>query len=164
MRKLNSLIIIVCVLGIALVPGVGMAKLSLMSDNELREVTGQGGIALVAEDRIAFDMNVATAYYGDDDGSDGTPAYLSLNDIVLKGSVTFDSPLNVDLTTELDPFDNVMATGINIAANGVAIDIDRFSIGSMTVGSEPGQGKSFGSFYMSDFHAKISGNIRVTFH
>jgi hypothetical protein len=164
MRKLNSLIIIVCVLGVALIPGVGIAELSLMTDDELREVTGQGGISLVAEDRIAFDMNIATAYYGDDDGTDGTPAYLSFNDIALKGSVTFDSPLNVDLTTEFDPFSNTMATGVNINVSGVAVDIERFSIGSMTVGSEPGQGKSFGSFYMSDFHAKISGKIRITMH
>jgi hypothetical protein len=162
MRKLNSLIIIVCVLGVALIPGVGIAELSLMTDDELREVTGQGGISLVAEDQIAFDMRIGTAYYGDDDGTDGTPAYLSLNDISLKGSATFDSPVSFGVTTEIDPFSNTQVTGINIAVDGVTVDIDHFTIGSITVGSAPGQGKSFGSFGMYDYHAKISGKIRIT--
>jgi hypothetical protein len=162
MRKLNSLLIIVCVLGIALIPGVGIAELSLMTDDELREVTGQGGISLIAEDQIAFDMNIGTAYYGDDDGTDGTPAYLSLNDVSLKGSATFDSPVTYGITTELDPYSNTHVTGIDIAVNGMSIDIDHFTIGSITVGSAPGEGKSFGSFGIYDYHAKISGKIRIT--
>ena len=164
MRKFNSLLIIVCVLGIALIPGVGIAELSLMTDDELREVTGQGGISFVAEDTIAFDMNIDTVYYGDDDGTDGTPGYLSLNDISFKGSTTFDSPVKVDLSTEFDPFANGYNTGINIAVEGVKIDIDHFRIGSITVGSEPGHGKSFGSIQMSGYSAEISGKVRITFH
>jgi hypothetical protein len=161
MRKLNSLII-VCVLGIALIPGVGIAELSLMTDNELREVTGQGGIQLVAEDQIDFDMTIKTAYYGDDDGTDGTPAYLSLNDVSLKGSATFDSPVSLGITTELDPYSNTQVTGINVEVSGMNIDIDHFTVGSITVGSAPGEGKSFGSFGIYDYHARISGKIRIT--
>jgi len=162
MRKLTSLIIIVCVLGVALIPGVGIAELSVMTDNELREVTGQGGITLVAEDQIGFDMNIGTAYYGDEDGTDGTPAYLSANDISLKGSATFDSPVSFGVTTELDAFSNTKVTGINIVVEGMSVDIDHFTIGSITVGSAPGEGKSFGSFGIYDYHAKISGKIRIT--
>jgi hypothetical protein len=164
MRKLNSLLIIVCVLGIALIPGVGNAKLSLMTDDELREVTGQGGISLVAEDKIAFDMNIDTLYYCDDDGTDGTPGYLSLNDVSFKGSTTFDSPVKVDLSTQFDPFANGYNTGINIDVKGVKVDIDHFRIGAIRVGNAPGQGKSFGSFQMSGFSAEISGKVRITFH
>jgi hypothetical protein len=162
MRKLNSLIIIACVLGVALIPGVGFAELSVMTDDELREVTGQGGFSLVADDQIAFDMRVGTVYYGDDDGTDGTPAYLSLNDISLKGSATFDSPVNLDVTTEVDPFSNTQVTGVNIAVDGMSLDIDHFTVGSITVGSAPGEGKSFGSFGIYDYHAKISGKIRIS--
>mgnify|MGYP003572271918 FL=1 len=162
MRKLNNLIIIACVLGVALIPGVGFAELNMMTDDELREVTGQGGFSLVAEDQIDFDMNVGTAYYGDDDGTNGTPAYLSLNDISLKGSVTFDSPVNLSVTTEIDAYSNTQLTGINIAVQGMSIDIDHFTIGAITVGSAPGQGKSFGSVGIRDYHAKISGNVRIT--
>jgi hypothetical protein len=162
MRKLNSLIIIACVLGVALIPGVGFAELSVMTDDELREVTGQGGFSLVADDQIAFDMRVGTVYYGDDDGTDGTPAYLSLNDISLKGSATFDSPVNLDVTTEVDPFSNTQVTGINIAVDGMSLDVDHFTVGSITVGSAPGEGKSFGSFGIYDYHAKISGKIRIS--
>jgi hypothetical protein len=162
MRKLTSLIIIVCVLGVALIPGVGIAELSMMTDNELREVTGQGGISLVADDQIGFDMNIGTAYYGDDDGTDGTPAYLSVNDVSLKGSVTFDSPVNFGVTTKVDAFSNTQVTGIDIAVEGMSIDIDHFTVGSITVGSAPGEGKSFGSFGIYDYHAKISGKIRIT--
>jgi hypothetical protein len=162
MRKLNSLIIIACVLGVALIPGVGFAELSVMTDDELREVTGQGGFSLVADDQIAFDMRIGTVYYGDDDGTDGTPAYLSLNDISLKGSATFDSPVNLDVTTEVDPFSNTQVTGVNIAVDGMSLDIDHFTVGSITVGSAPGEGKSFGSFGIYDYHAKISGKIRIS--
>jgi hypothetical protein len=162
MRKLNSLIIIVCVLGIALIPGVGIAELSLMTDDELRDVTGQGGIQLVADDQIGFDMNIGTVYYGDDDGTDGTPAYLSLNDVTLLGSATFDSPISIGVTTEVDPFSNTQVTGVNIAVDGVTLDIERFTIGSITVGSAPGEGRSFGSFGIYDYHARISGKIRIT--
>jgi hypothetical protein len=162
MRKLTNLII-VCVFGIALIPGVGIAELSMMTDNELREVTGQGGISLVAEDQIEFDMSIGTAYYGDEEGTDGTPAYLSLNDVSLKGSATFDSPVSFGITTEADPFNNnTKVTGINIVVEGMTVDIDHFTIGSITVGSAPGEGKSFGSFGMYDYHAKISGKIRIT--
>ena len=164
MRKLNSLIIIVCVLGIALIPGVGIAELSLMTDDELREVTGQAGISLVAEDMIGFDMKIDTVSYCDDDGTDGTPGYLSLNDISFKGSTTFDTPVKIDLSTEFDPFANCVNTGINLEVERVKVDIDHFSIGSIKVGSAPGQGKSFGSFQMSGFSADISGKVRITFH
>ena len=158
----TSIIIIACVLGVALIPGVGIAELSVMTDNELREVTGQGGISLVAEDKIGFDMNIGTAYYGDDDGTDGTPGYLSVNDVSLKGSVTFDSPVSFGVTTEVDAYNNTQVTGININVEGMSIDIDHFTIGSITAGSAPGEGKSFGSFGIYDYHAKISGKIRIT--
>jgi hypothetical protein len=161
MRKLTNLIII-CVLGVALIPGVGIAELSMMTDDELREVTGQGGISIIAEDKIGFDMTIGTAYYGDDDGTDGTPAYLSLNDVSLKGSATFDSPVSLGVSTEVDPFSNTKVTGIDIVVEGMSVDIDHFTIGSVTVGSAPGEGKSFGSFGIYDYHAKISGKIRIT--
>jgi hypothetical protein len=161
MRKLTNLIII-CVLGVALIPGVGIAELSMMTDDELREVTGQGGISIIAEDQIGFDMTIGTAYYGDDDGTDGTPAYLSLNDVSLKGSVTFDSPVSLGVSTDVDAFSNTKLTGIDIVVEGMSVDIDHFTIGSVTVGSAPGEGKSFGSFGMYDYHAKISGKIRIT--
>jgi hypothetical protein len=164
MRKLNGLLIIVCVFGIALIPGAGLAELSLMTDDELREVTGQGGIALVAEDMVAFDMNIDSLYYCDDDGTDGTPGYLSLNDIAFKGSTTFDSPVKIDLSTQFDPFANGYNTGINIDVQGVKVDIDHFRVGSIKVGTAPGQGKSFGSFQMSGYSAEISGKIRITLH
>jgi hypothetical protein len=147
-----------------LIPGVGIAELSQMTDDELREVTGQGGISFVAEDKIEFDMKMDTVYYCDDDGTDGTPGYLSLNDVSFKGSTTFDSPVKVDLSTEFDPFANGYNTGINIAVDGVKVAIDHFRIGSITVGSAPGQGKSFGSFQMSGYSADISGKVRITFH
>jgi hypothetical protein len=164
MRKLNSLLVIVCVLGVALVPGVGMAELSLMTDDELREVTGQGGISFVAEDKIAFDMNLDNVYYCDDDGTDGTPGYLSLSDVSFKGSTTFDSPVKVDLATQFDPFANAVNTGINIDVKGVKVDVDHFKIGAIRVGNAPGQGKSFGSIQMTGFSAEISGKVRITFN
>jgi hypothetical protein len=147
-----------------LLPNSSFAKLTALSDEELKEVTGQGGISIIAEDTIGFDMKIGTVYYGDDDGTDGTPAYLSLNNIELLGSAKFDSPVMIDMSTELDPFSNQTLTGINIEFKKVNIDIDHFTIGSITVGNAPGEGKSFGSFGIYDYHAEISGKIRITTH
>jgi hypothetical protein len=163
MRTLFILSLVVC-LGVVMLPNQGVAQLSKMSDEELREVTGQAGISITAEDMIDLNMEIGTVYYGDEDGTDGTPAYLSLNDISIKGTAKFDSPVTVNLSTKVDPSTNTALTGIDIAVKGVTIDMDHFTIGSITVGSAPGQGKSFGSFGIYDYHAEISGNIRITTH
>jgi hypothetical protein len=164
MKKLTFLITVLGIVGMMLVPQAGNAEVKGLSDNELRGVTGQAGIALTAEDHVGLNIEMDTLAYGDNDGVNGKGGYLSLNDVRVIGGVDFISPVSVEITTEMDPYAGKMLTGLNVAMDGVKIAIDEFSIGSITVGPNPGEGKSFGSISMSGYRAEISGKIRITTH
>jgi hypothetical protein len=140
------------------------ADLTALSDTQMKATTAQAGISVIADDRIDMDMEIKTIAYGDEDGTDGNPAYLSFNDITMIGYAQFDNPVSFNFTTEKDFFSNNIVNGLDIAMNGVEIHMDRLDIGSITVGDNPSEGKSFGKIAMRDFHAKISGNIRITSH
>jgi hypothetical protein len=166
MKKLSFLTMIV--LGATMVmissPSKGYAIMTAMTEAGMREATAQAGIAITAADKIAMEMEIKSIAYGDTDGIDGNGAYLSLNDVSFNAVIAFKDPVSIAVTTKMDPYQNTMLTGIDISMTGMTIDMDRFDIGSITVGSAPGEGKSFGSFSMRDFHSTISGNVRITSH
>lgn len=165
MKKLSFLIMIVFSASMLMVasPSKGFATLTAMTETGMRSATAQAGIAITATDKIAMDMTIGSLTYGDTDGTDGTPGYISMNNVSFSSVMSFTDPVSIAVTTKADPFrNNTIVTGIDIAMSGVTIDIDRFDIDSITVGSAPGEGKSFGSFSMRDYHATISGNVRIT--
>jgi hypothetical protein len=164
MKKLSFLtMIILCMtMGMVFSPSKGYAVLTAMTETGMREATAQAGIAITASDKIALQMEIGTFAYGDNDGTDGTPGYLSLNNISLLGTINLKEPVSISVSTEKDPFSNTVMTGINVSLSGARIDIDHFTIGSITVGSAPGEGASFGSISITDYHAQISGNVRIT--
>jgi hypothetical protein len=164
MKKLSFLMIAVLgvSMGMVFTPSKGYAIMTALTETGMREATAQAGIAITAADQIALDMEIGSLVYGDDDGTDGTAGYLSMNDISFQGSVNLKEPVTVSVTTEQDLYSNTMVTGINVNFNGATIDVDYFDIGSITVGTEPGEGKSFGSISIRDYHAEISGNVRIT--
>jgi hypothetical protein len=164
MKKLTFLITVLGIVGIMLFPQAGNAELKKLSEDDMRGVTGQAGISLTAEDHLDLNIELDTLAYGDDDGVNGKGGYLSLNDVRVIGGMDFVSPVSVEITTEMDPYQNKMLTGLNVAMDGVKIAIDEFSIGSITVGPNPGEGKSFGSISMTGYRAEISGKIRITTH
>jgi hypothetical protein len=151
-------------MGMMSIPSKGYAIMTALTETGMREATAQAGIAITAADKIALNMEIGSLVYGDNDGTNGTAGYLSMNDISFQGSVDLKEPVNISVSTEQDLFSNTMVTGINISLNGAVIDVDHFDIGSITVGTEPGQGKSFGSISIRDYHAEISGNVRITTH
>jgi hypothetical protein len=164
MKKLSFLIITaMCVsIGMMSVPSKGHAIMTPLTETGMREATAQAGIAITAADQITLGMEIGSITYGDDDGTDGTPGYLSMNDISFLGTIGLPEPVSISVTTEQDIYSNQMVTGINVSLNGAVIDVDHFDIGSITVGTAPGEGKSFGSFSIRDYHAVISGDIRIT--
>jgi len=89
MKKLSFLMMIVlCVsMGMVSTPSKGYAIMTALTDTEMREATAQAGIAITAADQIAFGMEIGSLVYGDSDGTDGTPGYLSMNDISLQGVI-----------------------------------------------------------------------------
>lgn len=166
MRKLSFLITAMVIFCSVSFPGLASA-LTSMTETQMRNATGQAGITAVLEDRVDFNTHVRTLAYGDSDGAngiEGTGAFISLNNIDFKGSVTALNPVTTSVTTEMDRYRNTMLTGLNISMSGMVVEVEKLNIGSITVGNAPGQGKSFGSFTMEGFRAEISGNIRITAH
>ena len=166
MKKLSFLMMIVLGASMIMVsiPSKGYAILTAMTDAGMREATAQAGIAITASDKIAMDMEIGSLTYGDTDGTDGNPGYISANDVVFRGVIGLKDPVSIAVTTKMDPYQNIMVTGIDVTMSGMTIDVERFDIGSITVGSAPGEGKSFGSLSVRDYHATISGNVRITTH
>ena len=163
MRKLSFLNIIMVIIGMVSLPSLASA-LTSMTEDQMRNATAQAGIVATMQDRVDFNTHVKTLAYGDDDGTDGRGAFLSLNNIEFKGSVTAINPVSTTVTTEMDRYRNTMLTGLNVSMNGVVVEMEKLNIGSITVGDAPGQGKSFGSITVEGFRAEISGNIRITAH
>jgi hypothetical protein len=163
MKKTGFLLTALIVL-IGMISDNSYADLAEMTETQMRNTTAQAGIALTATDRIIFDSEIGSISYGDEDGTDGTPGYLSMNNIVMKGYADLHNPVTVGVTTKTDYFSEIALTGIDISFDRAEIHMDKFEIESITVGSAPGQGKSFGSFRMTDYHATISGNVRITSH
>ena len=136
LRTLTQLIV---VLGLIFVAQSAIAKMTSLSDEELGEVTAQAGIA-IAVDNLNLDTTIKTLYYHDKDGlgegTGTTGGYISLNDIVLIGSVTFDKPMTIDVATAVDASNNTEVTSVNMTMSDMTVDIERFTIDSITLGSE----------------------------
>jgi hypothetical protein len=147
-----------------MISGTSFADLVALSETQMKETTAQAGIAITASDRIELDTEFKHLSYCDLDGTDGNAAYLSANNVAIKGYTQFSSPVSIDITTWKDGFSDVSLTGIDMNFDGAEIHMDHLNIGSITVGNAPGEGNSFGSVSISDFHAKISGNVRITSH
>jgi hypothetical protein len=164
LRTLTQLIV---VLGLIFVAQSAIAKMTSLSDEELGEVTAQAGIA-IAVDNLNLDTTIKTLYYHDKDGlgegSGTTGGYISLNDIVLIGSVTFDKPMTIDVATAVDASNNTEVTSVNMTMSDMTVDIERFTIDSITLGSEAGKGDSLGSFGIYGLHARMTGNVSISAH
>jgi hypothetical protein len=163
MKKTGFLLTVLLIMG-AIISDNCFADLAALTEEQMKNVTAQAGIVLTAADIVRFDTGIDVISYGDDDGNgiNGAPGYLSFNNIEMKGYVNLAKPATIDVTTQRDPFNGMITTGLDISLDGAEIHMDKFAIGSITVGDAPGQGDSFGSIVMLGYHSKISGNIRIT--
>lgn len=159
-----SFITPLCLLGVLVFPESGFAFMTSLSETGMRSVTAQAGIVMSTVEDVDFNMEIDTIAYGDTGLNPEESAFLSFNDIILEGAINSDKPVSVGVSTELNPYTGFVDTGVSITMTEVEIDIDHFEIGSITIGSMPGEGASFGKFTLSDYHARISGNIRITTH
>jgi hypothetical protein len=155
--------ILLMVVGIYL-PPPAMAMTPL-SDEEMVGVIGQGGISLTV-DHFTADTQIKTLFYGDSDGlGEGSRGgYISLTDVVFKGSVAWDPPLQVDMVTAGDGRGNAQMTGMRLSMSNAMVNIDRFTIDAIRLGSEPGVGNSLGSFGIYNLSARITGSIAIVAH
>lgn len=164
MKKLGFLLNVSLMVCVVMISENCFADLAALSVDEMRQTTAQAGILVTASDRVDMDLEFGTVAYGDEDGTDGRPGYISLNDVVIKGYAEFSDPVSVDISTTQSEITGLVVRGIDIQVSEAEIHMEKFDIGSITVGSEPGAGKSFGSVSIRDFHAKISGNVSITTH
>jgi hypothetical protein len=156
MRKLGFLTAALWAITLLLYPQTGTAKLMEMSDQELREVTGQAGIALRAEDIIRFNIQGDSFTWANPDsrGPDGTPATFGLYDTVLRGWI--DPGPGIDFEFQSEQTANGHAIhGFSLTAQDVTVSVDEFTT-DIRLGD-----KSLGVFGVYGMKARFSGNVRV---
>lgn len=164
MKRRNIVITLLLAIGLMMIPLWGTAGMTPISEEQLGDVIGQAGLSFQV-DNLNWDMTIDTLSYGDQDGlgpGTGTTAgYFSLCGIVFKGGAQFTTPLMVDIVTAGNGSGNVGLTSLNMTMTGMTLQVDRFSIDAIRLGSTPGTGNSLGSIYMSNMVANITGNIQV---
>ena len=167
MKKLHSFMIIaIFLLGLMLFPQPGSARMEALTEDELSEVTGQGGFSGIISDQLGLDLSIDTLYWGDEDGFGGETqgGYLSFCDIMMQGFVEFGSPATMDIETSNNGPGETEIHSLNIALNDMTVHIDEFRVGAIRLGSEPGTGNSFGSIGISGMTVNMTGNIKISMH
>jgi hypothetical protein len=164
MKLRNIVMTLLLAIGLMMVPQLGTAGMVTLSEEQLNDVTAQGGLSFQIES-LNLNMTIDTLAYGDKDGlgaGSGTGAgYISLCGVTLKGAAQFASPLTIDIATAGSGAGRVGLTGLNMTMTGMNLQVDRFSIDAIRLGSEPGIGGSLGSIYMSNMAANITGKVQV---
>ncbi len=166
MKRRNIVITLLLVIGLMAFPQMGItAGMVPLSEAQLNDVTGQGGIAMKI-DNLNFDMSIATLAYGDTDGlgpgTNTTGGWISLCGVTLKGSAEFPSPLQVEVVTTRSSDGLVTLNSLNLTMTAMNLKVDRFTIDAIRLGPQAGTGESLGSIYMSNMVANITGNVQIS--
>ena len=166
MRNFNfHLVILVFCMSVALFPQKGFAKLTALNETEMRDTTGQAGIALSVSEKTDLDREIGNIAFGNtDDTNFGIGTFIGINNLSLIEEIVNSDSVSISVTTEANPFDNTVNTGINVVMKDVTIDINRLDISSIPMEPTIGIGTFFGSLPVSDYHATISGNLRIWTH
>jgi hypothetical protein len=167
MKRKNVIMTLLVVMGLLMIPQWGKAEMVPLSEEQMSVVAGQAGVSFEIE-RLNLNTTIDTVSYGDGDGlGPGTSAgYLSLCGIMLKGAAKFTDPLMVDVTTTENGNGNgkgrVGLTSMNMTMTGMRLQVERFSIDAVRIGSAPGTGNSLGSIGISNMTANVTGNVHVS--
>lgn len=149
-------------IGLMIIPQLGTAEMASLSEDQLNGVVGQAGVSIQI-DRLNWDLSIETLAYGDEDGlgpgTNTAAGYFSLCGIEFEGAAQFTDPLKVDVSTSEN---GTRVKSLNMTMTGMTLQVDRFSIDAIRLGSKPGTGESLGSIYMSNMVASITGNVRIS--
>lgn len=158
----RTITVIISMIAIALFSSSAFAKVTRLTENELNDVVAQAGISFSAEDTLNLSTKVNTLAFGDNDGAgeNSSGAWLSFNNIDIQGSVEFHNPVKIAMTTARNESGELI-TGMDLQIDGLTVNMDSMRIDSITLGSNPGEGKSFGSFAMSGMRTTITGKVRI---
>jgi hypothetical protein len=155
MKKLGFLTAAVWVIVMIIIPQNGFAKMAVMSDNELRQVTGQAGITIQPGNLTGLNIDAERLARNDGEGDDYSNAFAFNN--AMPG-ITFSEPTEIDkqFATQIIG-DSEGAVGINMTIQDMDVYIDE-----MTTDLRLGQGDAYSSLgivSIQGFHAHISGNV-----
>jgi hypothetical protein len=153
MKKLSFLTAAIWALGLILIPQAGIAKMTVMSDNDLREVTGQAGIAI---QNSQFDgLNLA----GKPLASPTQDGFGNFNE--------FDKNQMLNLaqggTSSVSPFtgaDSRFIVGEGTVGIHVHMEQMEINVDSMTTELMMGD-KSMGTIGIKGLNVKMSGDVYI---
>jgi uncharacterized protein DUF6160 len=153
MKKLSFLTAAIWVLSLLIIPHSSSAKMTVMTDNELKTIAGQAGITIQPEDIVGLDINTESLSYTDQDSN----AWFALCDTTLQGSVEAES-IDYDFISQPSS-DGYEVAGVSFNLKNVEVNIDHFQT-DMRLGDENGS-DSLGLFGIVGMKARISGNVRI---
>jgi uncharacterized protein DUF6160 len=153
MKKLGFLTAAIWVLSLLIIPHSSSAKMTVMTDNELKTIAGQAGITIQPEDIVGLDINTESLSYTDQDSN----AWFALCDTTLQGSVEAES-IDYDFISQPSS-DGYEVAGVSFNLKNVEVNIDHFQT-DMRLGDENGS-DSLGLFGIVGMKARISGNVRI---
>jgi hypothetical protein len=157
MKKLGFLTAAIWVISLIMMPQISHAKMTTLSDNELRQITGQAGISIQPEDVRGMNIDAEKLARNDGDGDDFRTAFAFANTVP---GITFSEPTEDDhkfAAQIVGDANGVM--GINMEIQDLDVRIDEMTA-DLRLGSEHAS-DSLGIITMRGFHAHISGNVRI---
>jgi len=157
MKKLGFLTAAIWVITLMMMPQNGFAKMTAMSDNELRQITGQAGIAIQPQDVLGLNIDAERLARNDGD-------YDSFNDALALSNVskgiTYSELTDIDRKYAAQIVgDAEGVTGINMTIDDMDVHIDEMTADIRRGGSEASD--SLGIFTMRGFRARVSGHVRI---
>ncbi len=151
MKKLSYFTTIIFAICLFAIPTSGLAKMTLMTDSELEQITAQAGFSdMLGIFQINHDEKTGSYYFG------GDGAYVSLADVTYEGSIDFDAAI-----TSTTVFANNGTVGVECGFDGNIIDVTNFST-SVRLGSEIGAGNSLGTLHIGRMVVGTHGIVRIT--
>ena len=155
MKKLCFFLTAIWVCGLILLPLNVMAKMTAMTDNQLRMVTGQAGINIRASD-VINNFTADSLSYTDTDGFGdeySEPGTISLTNVSYQGGI-INSDIDIDTFTEKNDNGDTINV-IDLSIRELDMYVDHYSTEIM-LGD-----KSLGVFGIHGLRTHISGNVRI---
>jgi len=165
--KSTSLFAAFFMLGLLLLPQAGRASMTVLSDEQLCDVTGQAGI-ISDVTRSVIDTHL-----------DNVPVMnglLTMTDFTVKGTMDVKNSETGNLVTQVAtsgagtgfgmPGLGMMGMGmmtIGVHKIDTSVDLERMSIGAIHIGSDI-TGPSLGSLDILNMHVSIRGTVAISAH
>jgi len=141
--------------GLIMLPQWGKAEMVPVSDEQLRDISGQGSPSFAKEENKDQDKSIQKLFQGDKKDGLG---------LALNNGTNFESQLTSNLVNGLSGFGLLGFLGIptmNLTTTNMTVSVDHLYVDAIRVGPSAGSRNTLGSFYMSNLVAGISGAVQV---